>query len=387
MDDVVSTPQPRAQQSGIREIDSGTPLSRYARGWHCLGLADRFHDGKPHAVSAFGTKLVVFEIDGRLQVLDAYCRHMGGDLSRGEIKGDSIACPFHDWRWNGAGKCTEIPYAKRVPRRARTRSWICEERNKQLFVWHDPEGIAPTDDVAIPVIEEALSDEWSDWRWSEILIENSTPREVIDNVVDMAHFFYVHFAFPTRFRNVFDGHLATQYLTSKGRADVTSAGNYSGDNTTLDSVATYHGPSYMINTLHSDIGGFAIEAILVNCHYPVSPDSFHLQVGVIVKKIPGLEPAHQDKIAAKIADSFSTGFFQDVEVWKTKTKMDNPLLCEEDGPVYQLRRWYEQFYVDRADVTDEMVNRFEFEVDVSTALENWEREVAANVAAAAAAST
>ena len=154
----------------------------------------------------------------------------------------------------------------------------------------------------------------------------------------------------------------------------------------MDSVASYHGPSYMINTLKSDVGGFVIDAVLVNCHYPVTEDSFHLQVGVIVKKIPGLEPAHQDKIASKIAESFSTGFFQDVEVWKNKTKMDNPLLCEEDGPVYQLRRWYEQFYVDEAAITDDMVNRFEFEVDVSTALKNWEVEVAANVASAAASS-
>ena len=37
-------------------------------------------------------------------------------------------------------------------------------------------------------------------------------REVVDNVVDMAHFFYIHFAFPTYFRNVFEGHIASQYL-------------------------------------------------------------------------------------------------------------------------------------------------------------------------------
>ena len=60
------------------------------------------------------------------------------------------------------------------------------------------------------------------------------------------------------------------------------------------------------------------------------------------------------------------GFLQDVEIWKHKTRIENPLLVEEDGPVYQLRRWYEQFYVDAADVTAAMTDRFEFEVDTST---------------------
>jgi 3-ketosteroid 9alpha-monooxygenase subunit A len=68
-----------------------------------------------------------------------------------------------------------------------------------------------------------------------------------------------------------------------------------------------------------------------------------------------------------------------VHIWKNKVPVQNPLLCEEDGPVYQLRRWYEQFYVDRADVVPEMVDRFEFEVDTTRANEFWQEEVAENL--------
>jgi 3-ketosteroid 9alpha-monooxygenase subunit A len=101
--------------AGVRTIERGAPPGRFARGWHCLGLADRFRDSGPHAVEAFGTKLVVFaDSAGRLHVLDAYCRHMGGDLTRGTVKGDAIACPFHDWRWGGNGRCQRIPYSRRV---------------------------------------------------------------------------------------------------------------------------------------------------------------------------------------------------------------------------------------------------------------------------------
>ncbi|MFC0432788.1 Rieske 2Fe-2S domain-containing protein [Kutzneria buriramensis] len=366
----------------VRTIEAGAPPSRFARGWHCLGLVEQFADGKPHAVQAFGTKLVVFQgSDGELSVLDAYCRHMGGDLTQGTVKGDEVACPFHDWRWGGDGRCKSIPYAKRVPLRARTRSWTTCQQNKQLFVWHDPQGNPPPPELAIPRIEGAFSDEWSDWTWDSVLIEGANCREIVDNVVDMAHFFYVHFAFPTYFKNVFDGHTASQYLNSKARPDVSVGSTYSGtDDLATRSEASYYGPSYMIDYLWNDVRGTTVETVLINCHYPVTPNSFVLQWGAIVKKFPGIDDATANKIAARFAKNTGVGFLQDVEIWKNKARIDNPLLCEEDGPVYQLRRWYEQFYVDVEDVQDDMVRRFEFEVDTTRANEVWHAEVAENLA-------
>ncbi|MBP2324192.1 3-ketosteroid 9alpha-monooxygenase subunit A [Kibdelosporangium banguiense] len=370
----------------IRTIDVGTPPTRFARGWHCIGLAQNFKDGKPHAIEAFDTKLVVFQgEDGKLNVLDAYCRHMGGDLSQGTVKGANIACPFHDWRWSGNGRCVDIPYAKRVPLRARTRSWTTLERNGQLLIWHDPQGNPPPPDVSIPVVEGAGSPEWSNWTWDTIRIEGSNCREIIDNMVDMAHFYYIHFAFPTYFKNIFEGHVATQYLNSRGRPDIApngskDTGNYAGEDNLLRSEASYFGPSYMINYLWNDYKGIEVETVLINCHYPITHNSFMLQYGLIVKKLPGLDTEMADKVAGKFARSFKTGFLQDVEIWKNKTRIDNPLLCEEDGPVYQLRRWYEQFYVDVEEVSDDMTRRFEFEVDTTKANEAWEREVAENLA-------
>jgi 3-ketosteroid 9alpha-monooxygenase subunit A len=369
-------------REAVRTIDVGEPPARFARGWHCLGLADAYRDSRPHALEAFGTKLVVFaDSDGKLHVLDAYCRHMGGDLSRGTVKGDTVACPFHDWRWGGNGRCAQVPYAGRVPPRARTRSWPTLEQNRQLFVWNDPQGHPPPADVTIPRIEGAFSPEWSDWTWNSIRIDGANCREVVDNVVDMAHFFYIHFAFPTYFKNVFEGHIASQYLTSRARPDVVTGGNYStgGDNS-LRSEASYFGPSYMIDCLWHDYHGMTVETVLINCHYPITPNSFLLQWGVIVKRLPGLTQTQADRAAAKFADSLGVGFQQDVEIWKHKTRIDNPLLCAEDGPVYQLRRWYDQFYVDVEDVTEDMVARFEFEVDTTSAVAVWEAEVAENLA-------
>ncbi len=368
----------------VRVIEAGAPPARYARGWHCLGLADRFRDGEPHAVHAFGTKLVVFaDSTGKLNVLNGYCPHMGGDLTMGTIKGDEVACPFHDWRWSGSGRCASIPYARRVPPRARTRAWPVLEENRQLFVYHDPQGNPPPPGVTIPRLDAAFSDEWSDWTWDSVLIEGANCREIVDNVVDMAHFFYVHYSFPVYFKNVFEGHLATQYMNSKSRPDVTFGTHYSkaeGEEERIGrSEATYFGPSYMIDWLYGSNGLVETETVLINCHYPVTPTSFVLQWGVIVKKQPGRPDKEAQAIARATAKGVEVGFLQDVEIWKNKTRIDNPLLCEEDGPVYQLRRWYEQFYVDVEDVAPEMTNRFEFELDTERAVTFWQREVEDNL--------
>ncbi|WP_110205880.1 Rieske 2Fe-2S domain-containing protein [Nocardioides daejeonensis] len=366
-----------------RLLDAGTPPERFARGWYCLGLAREFTDGKPHKVDAFGEKLVVWsDTQGNLNVLDAYCRHMGGDLSQGTVKGDEIACPFHDWRWGGDGRCKQIPYARRVPLRARTQRYPALVHNGMLMIWHDVEGSEPDMEVLPPELPGIGTDEYTDWTWEVLDVPTAHCREIVDNVVDMAHFFYIHLAFPTNFRNVFEGHVATQFMESVGRPDV--AGGYGDQDMMLKSEASYYGPSFMINWLEVDYKGFVTEVVLINCHVPTSQNSFKLQYGVCVKKPEGIDDATAEYIGKKYSDMFKGGFEQDVHIWLNKAPVQNPLLCEEDGPVYQLRRWYEQFYVDKADVVAEMTDRFEFEVDTTKANEYWRKEVEENLARKAA---
>lgn len=366
----------------IREIDAGAAMTRFARGWHCLGLAETFRDGRPHGIEAFGSKLVVFaDAAGALHVLDAYCRHMGGDLSRGSIKDDTLACPFHDWRWRADGRCALVPYAKRTPRLARTRAWETREVNGQLLIWHDPEGSTPPAELLPPTIEGYPEGQWSPWQWNSVVIEGSHCREIVDNNVDMAHFFYIHHAYPTFFKNVIEGHTASQFMESKPRPDYIADPEKLWEGTYLRSEATYFGPAYMINWLHNDLApGFTVEVALINCHYPVSHDSFVLQWGVAVQQMPGLPADKAAKLAGAMSRSFGEGFMEDVEIWRHKTRIENPLLTEEDGAVYQHRRWYEQFYVDSADVTTDMTDRFELEIDTTHAYGIWAEEVAENLA-------
>ncbi|WP_248798120.1 Rieske 2Fe-2S domain-containing protein [Pseudomonas sp. MWU13-2105] len=366
---------------------------RFARGWHCLGLSERFRDGKPHTLEAFGTQLVVFEGEHskKLNVLNAFCPHLGGNLGEGTVKGDNIACPFHDWRWAGDGKCAAIPYAKRVPARARTQSFITCEENRQLFVWHDPEGNPPPSDVIIPRLEGAFSAEWSDWDWSIHEVDTNS-RELVDNLVDVAHFFYVHGegrgAASTYFKNVFERHFATQYLEMGPQPDVPTYQKdavYTGDLRELDGYSrgetTYHGPSYLVSRLMSNFpGGDPVESYEILAHYPVHANKFVLHMGFITLSNPALSAEQNAARASSVAQMLRYGTLQDVHIWKTKARIDNPLLCDSDGPLYQLRRWYQQFFVDVADVKAEMVNRFEAETDTRHALPIWDQQASEKIA-------
>lgn len=330
--------------------------NRYARGWHCLGLAADYKEGNPHTISAFGTHLVAYRGEGgQVHVLDGYCPHMGADLGRGVVRGDSVVCPFHHWSWGGDGKCNQIPYCKRIPPKARVKAWPTCEQNKLLFVWNDPEGNPPPPEVTIPRIEACFSDDWSDWVIEKWTI-NTNCRELIDNVSDLAHFAVVHGAPIDYFGNIFEGHKATQIMVGK-RQNPRDEGR-------LMTRATYFGPAYQITEMKGEMGGFPIDSILLNCHVPIGLNSFDLRFGMLVRRLLGVAEEQNRQIAGAYITAIQQGFYQDVAIWDNKIRIDNPLLCDGDGPIYQLREWYHQFYGDAADVPEKMQQRRVFELNI-----------------------
>ena len=92
-------------------------------------------------------------------------------------------CPFHAWKFDGGGKCVEIPYASRVPPKAKVDCWPVAERNGMIYVWHDPERGAP--DWEIPEIADLTTGEFTGWNHS-ILEIKTHPREIVENIVDTA---------------------------------------------------------------------------------------------------------------------------------------------------------------------------------------------------------
>ena len=165
-------------------IPKASVPTRFARGWHCLGLASDYGN-EPIALNYFGGKQVAYRgEDLKVYIIDAYCLHMGADLTKGKVEANGIRCPFHSWRWGGDGICDDIPYAKNIPTKAKTRSWSTLEANGLLFVWHDAEFNPPIAEQLIPHMEACFSDQWSPWS-IEIMNIQTNCRELVDNMADV----------------------------------------------------------------------------------------------------------------------------------------------------------------------------------------------------------
>ena len=80
--------------------------------------------------------------------------------------------------------------------------------------------------------------------------------------------------------------------------------------------------------------------------------------------MPGLSDEQNNEIAQQYTEQNRTAFFQDVHIWHTKTRVDNPVLCDGDGPIHKLRQWYDQFYVDLKDVPEQFNEKKEYVVDI-----------------------
>lgn len=334
---------------------------RYARGWHCLGLASDYTD-QPTMLEYFGSKQVAFRgEDGDVHILDAYCAHMGADLSAGCVEGNAIRCPFHFWRWGPDGICDDIPYAKRIPKKAVIKSWPTMEENKLLFVWNDAEGNAPIPEQRMPRIDDVFSDDWSDWFFHDITV-NSHPRELMDNMADVAHFAYVHSrgnGGASEFSNDAEGHCYTQHMASNRMPGVRSY-----------SRATYQGPAVMETHMYvhptDQPDNWSQQQRLLVAHTPIDQNSFHLRFGVLIKKDPGMGEGLTRMWLESQAEMAHKGFNQDVEIWKRKTQIDNPVLCDGDGPVTMLRKWFSYFYVDVNQIPNDYNKKRSHAVDIYT---------------------
>lgn len=119
----------------------------FPNGWFALMASRDVPRGQARAVNVLGEHFAVFRgEDGKAYILDAYCPHMGANIGvGGRVIGNCLQCPFHGWTFRGEdGKCTDIPYAKKVPDFAKTKQWPTCEGNGQIMVWYHAEGIDPT---------------------------------------------------------------------------------------------------------------------------------------------------------------------------------------------------------------------------------------------------
>jgi phthalate 4,5-dioxygenase oxygenase subunit len=140
----------------ITRIGPGTPCGQLMRHyWQPVALVDEFNPAldpnmaiRPvKAVRLLGQDLVLFKnANGDYGLLDRDCPHRGADLSFGRHEGDGLRCPFHGWKFDAQGRCTDTPAepsGSTLCRHIRQRSYPLIERSGVLFAWLGDEGSTP----------------------------------------------------------------------------------------------------------------------------------------------------------------------------------------------------------------------------------------------------
>ena len=141
----------------------------YPAAWYFFCHLDDIRN-RPLTRAILGRSLVAFRTaSGNVAVLDARCSHLGADLGRGEVVGETIQCPFHNWRFGCDGHCEKIPGLSEIPRFAKQQRYPVAIQNGFVFFFNggDPlfplpffEGERPEDFAAARSFSYTANAEW-----------------------------------------------------------------------------------------------------------------------------------------------------------------------------------------------------------------------------------
>ena len=310
-------------------------------GWFALARAADLAPGDVRPLFVFDEHLVLFRTeDGVAHVTGAFCPHLGAHLGHGgRVEGNALVCPFHGWRFDGAGACVGVPYARAMPPRAAgacLRSYPVLERNLMIWAWYHPGGIAPLFDLdPVPELDDP---DWSApdcYEW-----EVATPiQEAGENAVDVAHFVAVHGAAEMpKAKITLVGHRRDTQLTCPAPA-INADGTI--DLTRMESfeiVTRNCGPGMSVQSF---VHG--VRAVMLGTVTPITARRMTLRFAFT-------KPAHltsqQDMLANALIGEVVRQVEQDIPIWEHKTYHERPMLCDGDGPIAKYRRWFRQFYDD-----------------------------------------
>lgn len=310
-------------------------------GWFAVAYCDDLAAGDVLPIHYFGRELVVFRTDsGIASVMDAFCPHLGAHLGHGGIvHGENIACPFHGWQFDTQGICREVPYAKNMPPKVANkrviRSYPVVERNAMIWAWYHPQDAEPSFDV--DPVPEFDSDDWSgldlyDWRINTII------QEAGENGADVAHFMYVHSAqeMPEGevsmdgIRRLTEIRNKVPKLTDEGEFDKSGAWEF------IEVNSLNVGPGQTVQRISR-----AFDIVMMGTITPIDDQSIHLRFSFTM---PKSQTNMNQVLAEATRDNVVGGVEQDIPIWNNKSYVEDPILCDGDGPIAKYRKWFSQFY-------------------------------------------
>ena len=346
---VAATVSDSAMDPSEREFGpSGISLStyRFPTGWFIVGFASELAAGQIKRAHYFGEELVIFRTEsGQINVLDAYCQHLGANMGVGApSKASRSSAPGTD----GTGTATAPMRLSRTARSGASRtsgsarttassgtdsSWSGRERHGRAPYWQPP------------VLPELETNEYYPLHPHTRMVNRVKvhAQMIIENAADPYHVQYVHKAAnPANTASFevggyhlhatvnanFGGGRAKTWLTPNGPVDA----KIIYDNYSLG-LGVVRFPSELVATIQ------------VTGQTPVDEDYtdyFYTQASVREPGDTGDKPTGR---AEKFLQLQQEVIKQDFFTWENMKYLEKPNLAPEEARDYAaLRRWAHRFY-------------------------------------------
>ncbi len=129
---------PASRNAREKTMTVGTSFVRNI--WYFATLSDKVKTGKTISKEMLGELILIGrDKDGKVFAMRDICPHQGVPLSAGSFDGCKLQCPYHGWRFDTSGVCTEIPDLAECNKMNvgayKTPSFPCEEVQGCIWVY------------------------------------------------------------------------------------------------------------------------------------------------------------------------------------------------------------------------------------------------------------
>jgi len=183
----------KEQNDLLTQTGPGSPMGDvFRRYWIPALLAEEVAEpgGAPVRVKLLGERLLAFrDSEGKLGLIDEFCAHRGVSLWFGRNEDCGLRCPYHGWKYDTSGQCTEVPSepeSSGFRQRIKLTSYPLVERGHIAWTYMGPPDLQP------PLPEWEFITVPPEQTFSSKRLQESNWLQAMEGGIDSAHVSFLH---------------------------------------------------------------------------------------------------------------------------------------------------------------------------------------------------